>query len=113
MIGVTGVMIALKEEVMVGVGLVLTEGHQVQCIAGAQVLTMVVMAALFMIGTMGQHMIGTGVLIMVGTGVLNMADTEGNSYFQCLLMLVILFVKFCIIKTCVWSLHTRFMFSFY
>ena len=35
------------------------------------------------------------------------------SYFQCLLMLVILFVKFCIIKTCVWSLHACIMFSFY
>lgn len=82
MIGVTGVMIALKEEVMVGMGLVLTEGHQVQCIAGGQVLTMVVLAALFMIGTMGQHMTGTGVLIMVGTGVLNLADTEADRLLE-------------------------------
>lgn len=82
MIGVTGVTIALKEEVMVGVGLVLTEGHQVRCIAGAQALTMVVLAALFMIGTMDQHMTGTGVLIMVGTGVLNMANTEGIHTFN-------------------------------
>lgn len=76
--GVTGIVIALEEEVMVGVGLVLTEGHQVQCIAGAQVLTMVVLAALFMIGTVALHMTGTGVLIMVGTGVLNMADIGGT-----------------------------------
>jgi hypothetical protein len=80
--GVTGIVIALEEEVMVGVGLVLTEGHQVQCIAGAQVLTMVVLAALFMIGTVALHMTGTGVLIMVGTGVLNMADIGGTHTFN-------------------------------
>jgi hypothetical protein len=80
--GVTGIVIALEEEVMVGVGLVLTEGHQVQCIAGAQVLTMVVLAALFMIGTVALHMTGTGVLIMVGTGVLNMADIGADHLLE-------------------------------
>lgn len=95
----TGIMIALEEEGMVGVGLVLTEDHQVQCITGAQVLIMVVPAALSMTGTMAQHMTGAGVLsmvetevlIMVGTGAQNMADSGGThtcSKYH--------FVKFCI-----------------
>jgi len=73
----TGIMIALEEEGMVGVGLVPTEDHQVQCITGAQVLVTVVPAALSMTGTMAQHLTGAVVLIMVGTGVQNMADTGG------------------------------------
>lgn len=57
-------MIAL-EEIMAGMVIVLTEGHLAQCIAGVDlVLIMVVLLAPPMTNTMVRHMIGTGVLSM-------------------------------------------------
>jgi len=58
------------------------EDHQVQFIAGGQVLIMFELAALFMISIMVQYMTGAKVLIMVGTEALSMADTEGSAFYM-------------------------------
>lgn len=87
-------LVVQEGEGMVGVGKVHMEGRRVQCIAGDQVLIMVVRVVQFMTGMMAQHMKSGGVLIMGGTGALSMAGSAGNWYLLSYLLLILLHVTF-------------------
>lgn len=67
--GVTG-MIALEETIS-GMVIVLTEGHQAQCIAGVDLV-------LIMVALVSPHMTNTMVHLMIGTGVPSMEVTAGR-----------------------------------
>lgn len=75
-------LVVQEGEGMVGVGKVHMEGRRVQCIAGDQVLIMVVRVVQFMTGMMAQHMKSGGVLIMGGTGALSMAGSAADRQFE-------------------------------
>lgn len=65
-------MVAPEEEVMVGVGIVLTGGHKVHFLRGVGLVLTTAEAV-----AAAQSMISTMVQLMTRIGVLNMEDTAG------------------------------------